>query len=60
MPTETLISVEEYIATSYRPDCDYMDGRIEERNAIGLCEVKTGVLKAENPELEIPLAELFE
>ena len=32
MPTETSISVEEYLATSYRPDCDYVDGRIEERN----------------------------
>ena len=32
MPAETLISVEEYLATSYRPDCDYVDGRIEERN----------------------------
>lgn len=27
-----VISVEEYLATSYRPDCDYVDGRIEERN----------------------------
>lgn len=32
MPTGTLISVEEYLAASYRPDCDYVDGRIEERN----------------------------
>jgi Uma2 family endonuclease len=32
MPSGTLISVEEYLATSYRPDCDYVDGRIEERN----------------------------
>jgi Uma2 family endonuclease len=32
MPTEASISVEEYLATSYRPDCDYVDGRIEERN----------------------------
>jgi len=24
--------VREYLATSYRPDCDYVDGRIEERN----------------------------
>ena len=32
MPTETLISVEEYLATSYRPDCDYVDGHLEERN----------------------------
>ena len=29
---ETSISVEEYLATSYRPDCDYVDGRVEERN----------------------------
>ena len=28
----TLISVDEYLATSYRPDCDYVDGHIEERN----------------------------
>jgi Uma2 family endonuclease len=32
MPTKTLISVEEYLATSYRPDCDYVDGVVEERN----------------------------
>ncbi len=32
MPAETLISVEEYLTTSYRPDCDYIDGHIEERN----------------------------
>jgi Uma2 family endonuclease len=30
-----LISVEEYLASSYEPDCDYVDGHIEERN---LCE----------------------
>ena len=28
----TLISIEEYLRTSYRPDCDYVDGQIEERN----------------------------
>lgn len=26
------VSVEEYLSTSYRPDVDYVDGRIEERN----------------------------
>lgn len=26
------VSVAEYLATSYRPDCDYVDGEIEERN----------------------------
>ena len=24
--------MEEYLSTSYRPDCDYVDGYIEERN----------------------------
>ena len=27
-----LISVEEYLRSSYRPDCDYVDGVVEERN----------------------------
>ncbi len=32
MATSTLIPVEEYLRTVYRPDCDYVDGFIEERN----------------------------
>ena len=32
MPSRTLVSVEEYLHTSYRPDCDYVDGEIVERN----------------------------
>ncbi|MBZ5723370.1 MAG: Uma2 family endonuclease [Acidobacteriia bacterium] len=28
----TLIAVEEYLHTAYRPDCDFVDGIIEERN----------------------------
>ncbi|MBX9604370.1 MAG: Uma2 family endonuclease [Bryobacteraceae bacterium] len=32
MPAEAMIPVEEYLATHFRPDCDYVDGRIEERN----------------------------
>src|SRR5439155_17401401 len=32
MPTSTLVSVKEYLNTSYRPDCDYVDGRVVERN----------------------------
>ncbi len=31
-PHPELISVREYLTTSYQPDCDYVDGRIEERN----------------------------
>jgi Uma2 family endonuclease len=32
MATSTLISVAEYLNTSYRPDCDYVDGEVLERN----------------------------
>jgi Uma2 family endonuclease len=30
--THTLIPVEEYLRTVYRPDCDYIDGEVFERN----------------------------
>jgi Uma2 family endonuclease len=29
---EPFVTVEEYLHSSYRPDCDFVDGRIEERN----------------------------
>ena len=32
MATSTLIPLNEYLATAYRPDCDYIDGEIQERN----------------------------
>jgi NMD protein affecting ribosome stability and mRNA decay len=32
MATSTLISVAEYLNTSDRPDCDYVDGEVLERN----------------------------
>ncbi len=32
MASSTLIPVSEYLATSYRPDCDYIDGEVQERN----------------------------
>lgn len=31
-PHPVKLSVAEYLATSFRPDCDYVDGEIEERN----------------------------
>jgi Uma2 family endonuclease len=31
MRTDELVSVHEYLATCYRPDCDYVDGEIQER-----------------------------
>ena len=44
MATAAFIPVEEYLATSYRPDCDYVDGRLEERN---LGELDHGLLQLE-------------
>jgi len=32
MAGTTLVSVQEYLNTSYRPDCDYVDGEVRERN----------------------------
>jgi Uma2 family endonuclease len=32
MAVTELISVEQYLKTSYRPDCDYLDGEVVERN----------------------------
>jgi len=32
MSSTTLISVQEYLATSYRPDRDFVDGELQERN----------------------------
>src|ERR1044071_6310836 len=32
MPVSNLVSVREYLSTSYRPDCDYVDGVLLERN----------------------------
>ena len=31
-PARALISVEEYLASVYQPDCDYVDGEVLERN----------------------------
>ena len=31
-PTGTLVPVAEYLASSYRPDCDYLEGEVRERN----------------------------
>src|SRR5262245_17676777 len=32
MSTGALVSIDEYLSTSYEPDCDYVDGVVEERN----------------------------
>ena len=30
--TATILSLDEYLQTSYRPDCEYVDGELKERN----------------------------
>ena len=32
MASSTLIPVSEYLTNTYRPDCDYIDGELQERN----------------------------
>ena len=32
VPEPIRLSLDEYLATSYRPDCDYVDGEVEKRN----------------------------
>jgi Uma2 family endonuclease len=32
MPAQTAVSIDEYLSTAYSPDCDYVDGTVEERN----------------------------
>jgi Uma2 family endonuclease len=32
VPTVTFVPLTEYLETSYRPDCDYLDGELLERN----------------------------
>ena len=47
MATTTKVPVEEYLGTSYRPDVDYVDGEIQERNVgeIEHSEMIAAVLK---------------
>jgi Uma2 family endonuclease len=33
MATSTVVPVSEYLSTMYRPDCDYINGEIQERNS---------------------------
>jgi Uma2 family endonuclease len=32
MATNVIVPVSEYLSTMYRPDCDYVDGEVQERN----------------------------
>jgi Uma2 family endonuclease len=49
---EPHVTVEEYLRTVYRPDCDYVDGRVEERNVgeydHGLVQTLLGTLFTNN------------
>ena len=39
----TQVSLEKYLRTDYEPDCDYVDGELEERNA---CEKEHSLVQA--------------
>jgi Uma2 family endonuclease len=45
MSTATLVSLEEYLKTSYEPDCDYVEGVLEERNVgeLGHSDLQTAL-----------------
>ncbi len=43
-PVPALLSLEEYLHTTYRPDCDFVDDHIEERN---LGELQHSLLQSE-------------
>jgi len=49
---EPFVTVEEYLKASYEPDCDYVDGRVEERNLgeydHGLLQLILGALFMKN------------
>lgn len=49
MATSALIPVSEYLSTSYEPDCDYVDGEVQERN-LG---------ETEHSDLQTQIAELL-
>lgn len=46
MPAVTKVSLEEYLSTTYRPDRDYVDGEVVERNVgdriHAVCQLKVG------------------
>jgi hypothetical protein len=42
-PAAKRLSLEEYLRTSYRPDCEFVDGEIEEKN---LGELEHSILQA--------------
>ena len=64
MSVGTLISLEEYLRTSFRPDCDFIDGEVRERNvgkrrhAYAQIEVGTWFSQRKKDLLLQPLTEL--
>ena len=55
MATSSLVSVDQYLTTSYRPDCDYAAWRCTRDGML-----RTEELRTENPDTAVPLAELFD
>ena len=53
-PVPALLTLEEYMQTTYRPDCDFVDGHLEERNVgdpkHGLLQMQFGIWFHAHPE----------
>lgn len=56
----SLIPIEEYMHTSYSPDCEYIDGLIVERNVgQGKHAYAQGKIRAEALGLEVQLSDVL-
>lgn len=64
MGVGTLISLEEYLSTTYRPDCDFVDGHVLERNVgkkkHGYAQMHVGIWFGRRTDLPhlVPLSEM--
>ena len=63
MATGTLVTVEDYLNTSYSPDCDYVDGEVLERNSgereHSELQTEDGLLSTSEPDISISIADLY-
>jgi hypothetical protein len=56
MSIETLISVEEYLSTSYDPDVEYVNGVLVERNVGDRLQAETEIHAAQSESRKTSLA----
>lgn len=62
MAASLAVSVDEYLHIMYRPDCDYVDGEVIERNVVSFLNEGRQAqehLSTTNPEITVSLSEIF-